>query len=96
MMPTPQHKYKCDRCFEPLSNHRNQQEAHGLVCLEINDVTYSSADEEGDDMFIDASVCSEEEGVTTVEQENVHAIKMFLGSLLISRAEVVMLYYLLE
>ena len=71
MMPKP--KYKCDRCFQPVSNHHTLREAHHLVCLDINHVTSSSAEEEGDDMFIDASVCGEEEGVTTVEQENVHA-----------------------
>ncbi len=71
MMPKP--KYKCDRCFQPVSNHHTLREAHRLVCVDINDVTCSYAEEEGGDMFIDASGCSEEEGVTAVEQEDVHA-----------------------
>ena len=66
-------KKKCDRCFQQMGNHHTRREAHHLVCLDINHVTSSSAEEDGDDMFIDASVCSEEEGVTTVEQEDVHA-----------------------
>ena len=58
----PKRRWQCNRCFEPLKNHQTLREAHRLVCEEINDVTCSAAEEEGDDLFIDASVSSEEEG----------------------------------
>ena len=69
----PQAKWQCNRCFQTLKHHHTIREAHRLVCEEIIDVTFSAAEEEGDDLFIDASVSGEEDGVTTIEQPNLHA-----------------------
>jgi hypothetical protein len=64
--------WRCNHCFQNLPYFAIHREAHRLVCLEINDVTCSAAEEEGNDVFIDASVCVTEEVQTTVEQD-VHA-----------------------
>ena len=65
---------KCPRCKDNLPMDATNRQAHVDLCAEINTATFSEAEEEGDEVFVDDVTCiSDEVRSETEEPEDVHA-----------------------
>jgi hypothetical protein len=66
---------KCPRCNDNLPMDATNRQAHVDLCAEINTATFSEAEEEGDEVFVDDVTCISDEvsRSETEEPEDVHA-----------------------